>query len=262
MAIPRANILGVGIHAINMEITLSTIDRWVSQREPHYVCLTTVHGVMLCQRDKKLWYILNSAGLVAPVGMPLVWLSRLKGFSQIARVRDPELMFAVGERSAQKNYRHFIYGGAEGVPELLAEEFTRRYPGLVITGTFSPPFRPLTREEDDQVVQMINESQADIVWVALGCPKQERWMAAHVGRLSAPVLIGVGAGIDFVTKQKREAPRWMQQIALEWLFRFINEPRRLWYRSLVCNPLFVLHIMAQTLGVRKYDLEPDDFQAQ
>ena len=262
MAIPRVNILGVGIHAIDMEIALDTIDRWINTREHHYICLTIVYSVMLCQRDEKLRRIFNSAGLTVPAGMPLVWLSRLKGFSQISRVRDPDLMFAVGERSAQKNYRHFIYGGAEGVPELLAEEFTRRYPGLVITGTFSPPFRPLTREEDDQVVQMINGSQADIVWVALGCPKQERWMVAHVGRLSAPVLIGVGAGIDFVTKQKREAPRWMQQIALEWLFRFINEPRRLWYRSLVCNPLFVLHIMAQTLRLRKYDLGPDDVQAQ
>ena len=261
MDIPRANILGVGISAIHMETTLDTIDRWIDHQEHHYICLTIVYSVMLCQRDEILRQIFNSAGLAVSAGMPIVWLSRINGFSQIARIRDPDLMFAVGERSVQKNYRHFIYGGAEGVPELLAEEFTRRYPGLVIAGTFSPPFRPLTREEDDQVVQMINESHADIVWVALGCPKQERWMAAHAGRLSAPVLIGVGAGIDFVTKQKREAPRWMQQIALEWLFRFVQEPRRQWYRALVCNPLFVLHIMAQILGLRKYDLKSVDFQA-
>ena len=108
---------------------------------------------------------------------------------------------------------------------------------------------------------MINESHADIVWFALGCPKQERWMAAHTGRLSAPVLIGVGAGIDFLTERKRKAPR-VRRVALEWLFRFINEPRRLWYRSLVCNPPFVLHIMAQTLGLRNYDLESVDYQAK
>jgi len=262
MNIPLANILGVGVSAVNMEITLRTIDHWIDQREPHYICLTIVPSVMLCQRDEKLRSIFNSAGLVLPTGMPLVWLTRLQGFSHVAQVPDPELMFVIAEHSVQKGYRHFVYGGEDGVPELAADELTRRFPDLTIAGTFSPPFRSMLREEDDDIVHMINESQADIVWVALGCPKQERWMAAHVGRLSAPVLIGVGAGIDFLTERKRKAPHWVRRVALEWLFRFVQEPRQQWYRALVCNPLFVLHIMAQTLGLRKYDLGPDDVQVQ
>jgi N-acetylglucosaminyldiphosphoundecaprenol N-acetyl-beta-D-mannosaminyltransferase len=255
MVIPRANILGVGVDAINMDITLDTIDHWIHTRENNYICLTIVYSVMLCQRDEKLRNIFNSAGLVAPVGMPLVWLSHLKGFTQISRVYDTDLMLAVAEISEQKGYRHFIYGGREGVPEQAAKEFKRHCPGIAIVGTYSPPFRPLTREEDDNIVQMINESHADIVWVALGCPKQERWMAAHVNRLTAPVLIGVGAGIDFFTGQKRQAPRFIQRIGLEGIFRFVNEPRRLWKRALVYIPLFVLCIIAQALGLREYQIE-------
>lgn len=262
MDIPRANILGVGVSAINMEVALHTIDRWIGQREPHYICVTNVHGVMESQRDEKLRQIHNSAGLVTPEGMPLVWLTRLKGFSQVGRVHGPSLMLAVCEHSVQKGYRHFLYGGLEGVPELLAEELTRRFPGLVIAGTFSPPFRPLTREEDYYVVQMINDSDADIVWVALGAPKQERWIADHVGKVTAPVLISVGYAFDAHSGRKKLAPRWMQRSALEWLFRLTQEPRRLWYRYLIYNPLFVLYVVAQALGLRKYEIEPAIYQQQ
>ena len=247
----RANILGVGVSALNMTMALEVIEGWIERREPHYVCVTGVHGVMESQRDENLRRIHNRAGLVTPDGMPLVWLSRLKGFRHVERVYGPDLMLALCERSAAKGYRHFFYGGAEGVPEQLASVLQKRFPGLQVAGTFSPPFRPLTPEEDDQIIQMINEAAPDIVWVGLSTPKQERWMAEHVGRLTAPVLIGVGAAFDFLTGRKPQAPRWMQRAGLEWLFRLLTEPRRLWRRYLINNPLFVALVVLQALGVRR-----------
>ncbi len=247
----RAYILGVGVSAINMKMAVEIIEGWIERREPHYVCVTGVHGVMESQRDPALRAIHNRAGLVTPDGMPLVWLSRLKGFAHVERVYGPDLTLALCERAAQRGYRHFFYGGAPGVPEALAAELTRRFPGLQVAGTFSPPFRPLTPEEDEEVVRMINAAEADIVWVGLSTPKQERWMADHVGRLTAPVLIGIGAAFDFLTGRKPQAPRWMQQAGLEWLFRLLTEPRRLWRRYLVNNPLFLTLIALEMLGIRQ-----------
>jgi len=253
--VQRVNILGVGVSALNMALALEIIEGWIEHREPHYVCVTGVHGVMESQRDENLRRIHNRAGLVTPDGMPLVWLSRLKGFRHVERVYGPDLMLALCERSAAKGYRHFFYGGAEGVPEQLASVLQKRFPGLQVAGTFSPPFRPFTPEEDEQIIQMINEAAPDIVWVGLSTPKQERWMAEHVGRLVAPVLIGVGAAFDFHTGRKPQAPRWMQRAGLEWLFRLLTEPRRLWRRYLINNPLFVALVVLQALGVRRYGLE-------
>nr|HID14252.1 glycosyltransferase [Anaerolineae bacterium] len=236
----RVNVLGVGVSAVNMAITLETIEDWIARREPHYVCVTGVHGVMESQRDPEVRRIHNASGLTTPDGMPLVWLSRLRGRRHVERVYGPDLMVALCERSAERQYRHFFYGGARGVPEQLAANLRRRFPRLQVVGTYSPPFRSLTPEEDEQVVQMINQTAPDIVWVGLSTPKQERWMAAHIGRVKAPVLIGVGAAFDFLAGRKKQAPRWMQRSGLEWLFRLLTEPRRLWRRYLINNPLFVL----------------------
>ncbi len=252
----RVNILGVGVSAVNMALVLETIEGWIARREPHYTCVTGVHGVMESQRDDDLRRIHNQAGLVTPDGMPLVWLSKLKGFHHVERVYGPDLMLALCKRSVKLGYRHFFYGGATGVPEQLAVNLQQRFPGLQVVGTLSPPFRPLTPEEDQEVVRIINEANPDIVWVGLSTPKQERWMATHVGRLTAPVLIGVGAAFDFHTGRKPQAPQWMQHSGLEWLFRLLTEPRRLWRRYLINNPIFVTLILLQALGVRKYHLKP------
>jgi len=251
--VPRANILGVGVSALNMAMALEIIEGWIERREPHYVCVTGVHGVMESQRDEELRRIHNRAGLVTPDGMPLVWLSRLQGFHHVERVYGPDLMLALCERSVAKGYRHFFYGGAEGVPDQLASVFQKRFPGLQVAGTFSPPFRPLTADEDDRIVQMINAAAPDIVWVGLSTPKQERWMAGHRERLTAPVLIGVGAAFDFLTGRKPQAPRWMQRAGLEWLFRLLTEPRRLWRRYLINNPRFVLLVLLQWSGLRRFE---------
>jgi N-acetylglucosaminyldiphosphoundecaprenol N-acetyl-beta-D-mannosaminyltransferase len=248
----RVNVLGVGASAVSMTQTLDIIGGWIAHRRPNYVCVTGVHGVMESQRDENLREIHNTAGLVTPDGMPLVWLSRLQGRRHVERVYGPDLMLALCELSVSKGYRHFLYGGTEDALQRLTSNLQQRCPGIQIVGKYSPPFRPMTEEEDEQVVQMINEADPDIVWVGLSTPKQERWMAAHVNRLTAPVLLGVGAAFDFHSGLKKQAPRWMQRNGLEWLFRLATEPRRLGRRYLVNNPLFVLLTLRQMLRLKDY----------
>jgi N-acetylglucosaminyldiphosphoundecaprenol N-acetyl-beta-D-mannosaminyltransferase len=187
--------------------------------------------------------------------MPLVWLGRSKSGRDVQRVYGPDLMLRLCDLSAQLGYTHYCYGGAKGIPELLAERLTARTPGLRVVGGYSPPYRPLTVEEDGEIVDRINATGADVVWVGLGTPKQDLWMASHRDRLSAPVLIGIGAAFDFHTGRKPQAPRWMQRSGLEWLFRLLTEPRRLWKRYVINNPLFIALVLLQALGIKRYALE-------
>lgn len=247
----RCNILGVGVSAINMTQAIATIEEWIAQRQSKYICVTPVHAVMDCYHDPSLKPIFNNSGLTTPDGMPVVWLLRLYGHKEVDRVYGPDLMRTVCQRSTEANYRHFFYGGAEGVPEKLAQTLGRLYPGLNVVGTYSPPFRALTPAEDQEVIDRINRTQPDIVWVGLGSPKQERWMAAHVQKIEGATLIGVGAAFDFLTNRKPQAPRWLQRSGLEWVFRLLCEPRRLAYRYLVNNPLFVWLMLTQTLKFRR-----------
>lgn len=248
MTVPRSNILGVWVSAINMKMAVNNIEEWISRKGSHYVCITGVHGVMESQRDEELRRIHNEAGLVTPDGMPLVWLSRLKGFDHVDRVYGPDLMLAVCQQSEEHGYRHFFYGGAPSVAEKLATRLKFQFPKLNVVGTYSPPFRSLTAEEDQSEVELIRASNPDIVWVGISTPKQERWMAEHLTRLNSCVLIGVGAAFDFHAALKRQAPRWMQRNGLEWLFRLVTEPRRLWRRYLINNPLFLWLVLLQVLG--------------
>ena len=251
----RINILGVGISAINMQMALEMIKHWIDQGESHYICLTSVHGVMESHNDEKVKKVHNSSGLTTPDGMPLVWLGWLKGYPYVDRVYGPDLMLALSEFSISEGYSHFFYGSTQKVLELLIANLTKKFPGLRVAGHYSPPFRTLTTEEDAEIVNMINASHADIVWVALGAPKQELWMSQHTGRLEAPVLIGVGAAFDFLSGTKKQAPLWMQRSGLEWLFRLLSEPSRLWKRYLVNNPSFVWYVTLQALGLREYTLD-------
>jgi len=251
----RVNVLGVGVDPVNPARAVEIIERWIATRDRQYVCVSGIHGVMESQRDESIRAIHNRAGLVVPDGMPLVWLSRLHGFRQADRVYGPDLMLECCGRSIQTGHRHYFYGGGSGVPEQLVSRLRERFPGLPVAGTFSPPFRPLAPEEDGAVVHRINAAQPDIVWVGLSTPKQERWMAEHRDRLDAPVLIGVGAAFDFHAGLKRQAPRWMQRSGLEWLFRLLSEPRRLWRRYLRNNPLFVWQLLLQALGLKRYDVD-------
>ena len=251
----RVNVLGVGVSPITKGYALATIERWIAEGRRQYVCVSGIHGVMESQRDPRLRAIHNGAGLVTPDGMPLVWISRLKGFRHVERVYGPDLMLACCERSVTTGYRHYFYGGGPGVPEQLAERLGARFPGLKVVGCLSPPFRAVTAEEDAAIVDQINRAAPDIVWVGLSTPKQEQWMFTHRSRLQAPVFIGVGAAFDFHAGLKPQAPGWMQRSGLEWLFRLWQEPRRLWRRYLRNNPLFVWHVCLQSLGIREYHLE-------
>jgi N-acetylglucosaminyldiphosphoundecaprenol N-acetyl-beta-D-mannosaminyltransferase len=255
--IERVNILGIGVSAIGMSQALETIERWLEWREQHYVCVTGVHGIMESQRDQALRRIHNHAGLVTPDGVPLVWLSRLNGQHRVEQVCGSDLMLACCERSVVRGYRHFFYGGGEGVAQRLADRLRSRYPGLAVAGTYAPPFRPLSAAEDEAIVRDVNDASPDIVWVGLSTPKQERWMAAHVGRLRALVLIGVGAAFDFHAGLKKRAPRWMQRSGLEWAFRLGTEPRRLWRRYLRNNPAFIWRVSLQAAGIARYELWAD-----
>jgi N-acetylglucosaminyldiphosphoundecaprenol N-acetyl-beta-D-mannosaminyltransferase len=236
----QVDILGVRVSAINLNDAARTIERWISKGSRNYVCVTGAHGIMESRRNRRLGSIHNEAGMVVPDGMPLVWLSRLLGKRGVRRVYGPDLMRELTAVSARRGYRQFYYGGAEGVADRLRRELTAAHPGLQIAGTLCPPFRELTPAEDRAVVDTINGARPDIVWVGLSTPKQEFWMADHLGRIEVAVMVGVGAAFDFLAGTKRQAPSWMQQVGLEWLFRLCSEPRRLWRRYAYIVPGFAV----------------------
>ena len=251
--VPSFNVLDVRVDAVQIPDAIARMEEWIRQHNGcRYVAVTGMHGVTEAQHDPAFKDILNSADLVVPDGMPLVWLGRLKGFPLERRVYGPELMMTFFESTAGMGYRHFLYGGTPNVPEQLAKILQQLFPGTIVAGTYSPPFRSLTQEEDSQVVAMINNSAPDIVWVGLSTPKQERWMYEHRDRLRVPVLIGVGAAFDINAGVKKQAPVWMREHGLEWFFRLVQEPRRLWYRYLVYGSKFMFYVTVETLGLRKF----------
>jgi N-acetylglucosaminyldiphosphoundecaprenol N-acetyl-beta-D-mannosaminyltransferase len=235
-----------------MSMAVQQVESWIDRREHNYVCITGVHGVMESQRDPRLKQIHNDAGMVTPDGMPMVWINRLRGNGHVSRVYGPDLMLDVCARSIETGWKHFFYGGASGVAERLAMKLQERFPGLRVAGTCCPPFRAMTADEDHAAVEQINASGADIVWVGLSTPKQEYWMSEHIGRITAPVIVGVGAAFDFHAGLKSQAPRWMQKCGLEWFYRLCTEPKRLWKRYLINNPLFVWNFALQTLGIKDF----------
>ena len=253
----RVDVLGVGISAIDPDDALGEVTRWIDNGIQHYVCVTGVHGVMESQGDAELLRIHNESGLTTPDGMPMVWAARLAGAKNTQRVYGPDLMLAVCERAAQRGWGCFLYGATDEVLDQLRNNLSDRFPGLKIVGTHSPPFRPLTPEEDAAVIREINDSGAQIVWVGLSTPKQERWMASHIGRVNAPALFGVGAAFDIHAGTLKQAPRWMQRSGLEWLFRLASEPRRLWRRYAVNNPRFVLAISRRRPRISIAAVDPE-----
>ena len=244
--------LGVRVSAVQIPGVLTLMEKWIVRRDQcHFIAVTGMHGVTEAQHDPSFRSVLNSADLVVPDGMPLVWIGRIRGHRLKRRVYGPELMLSFFETTAAKGYRHFLYGGTLGVPERVAKTLQQRFPDATVSGTYSPPFRPLTPEEDSQIVEMINRAAPDVVWVGLSTPKQEHWMYEHRHRLNAPVLVGVGAAFDFHAGLKKQAPSWMQEHGLEWLFRLCIEPRRLWYRYIVYGTEFLFLVTLELLGLRK-----------
>ena len=250
----RVNILGVGISAINMQQALDQMVCWIENRVRSYIIVCPVYTVMRAQEEDALDHIVRQAGLVTPDGMPLVILSRWHGQKQVDRVYGPDLLLAFSELSANKGYSNFYYGGAPGVPEGLENTLTERFPNLIVAGAYSPPFRDLTPQEEEDIVAMINQAKPDVVWVGLGSLKQEYWMGHFRQRLDAPILIGVGAAFDYITGRVAQAPRWMRKLSLEWLFRLMVEPARLWRRYLLYNPRFVWNVFLQETRLKDWPL--------
>ena len=259
--IKKINVLGVGISAINLDQATDIIVDWTEHRQKQYVCVTPAHGIMECHRDANLQKIFNCSGLTTPDGMSVVWLLKILGYRNVSRVYGPDLMESICQyTSDNRRFRHFIYGGAEGVPELLSEMLRIDFPNLNVVGTCSPPFRPITAEEDDDIITQINATEPDIVWVGISTPKQERWMSDHIDSLNASVLIGVGAAFDFLSGTKKQAPKWIQRSGFEWLFRLFNEPQRLW-RRYIEYPYFLVLVLSQLLRLKVYPME-DSFPGE
>lgn len=244
----RTVILGVPVNVTSIPETLRVIGSWIANRESRYVCASDVHSIMRAQECPAHMAALTSADLILADGMPVVWVSRLRGSSAAQRVCGPDLMLAACEHSLKTGWSHYFYGGAEGVAEALADKLRMRYPGLKIAGTECPPFRPLTDGETQAALQRINTARPDIVWVGLGCPKQEAWMRRHRDALPGKTLIGVGAAFDFHTGRVARAPVWMREYGLEWAHRLANEPRRLWRRYLIQAPCFVFASLREVVS--------------
>jgi N-acetylglucosaminyldiphosphoundecaprenol N-acetyl-beta-D-mannosaminyltransferase len=254
-SIPRSpakfRVLGAPVHAVQISDVVERMESWIHDcAAGQYITVTGMHGISESLREPHFREILESASLVVPDGMPLVWLGRWNGHGLRRRVYGPELMETFC-RSTGDRYRHFLYGGAPGVPERLADVLQERYATRVV-GSYSPPFRPLTQSEKSDVLDRIRAANADVLWVGLSTPKQEYWMYEHRDSLSIPVLVGVGAAFDFHTGRVKQAPRWMREHGLEWFFRLLSEPRRLWRRYLIQGSHFAWNVGLEILGLKHF----------
>ncbi len=254
-AVERVNVLGVGISVLSLESAAQVMGRALDDGRKGYIAVTGVHGVTEAQEDPEFRGILNGAFLCTPDGMPMVWLTRWAGHRESTRVYGPDLMELICARGISKGWRHFFYGGAPGVADLLKAKLQTRFPGLEVVGTHTPPFRSLNEGEEKALAEAVAKARPDFFWVGLSTPKQERFMAAYLPRLDAKLMVGVGAAFDFHAGKVRQAPRWIQRSGLEWAYRVCQEPRRLWRRYARNNPLFVGRVLLQQSGLRKYPLQ-------
>jgi len=244
--VPTRDVLGVPVSMVDYQQAAEVMDRLVRTRERGYVCVAPVHALMEAQHDREMIAALRGATLVVPDGMPVVWAANLLGEKLTDRVYGPELMLRFSQVCAERGHRIWLYGGRDqGSLAQLALALRERYPGIQIVGGYSPPFRALSDEEEGAVAEQIDAAGADVVWVGIGVPKQEKWMARMRNRVEAPVMCGVGAAFDFHAGRISMAPRWMQQRGLEWVYRVAQEPRRLLGRYLRTNPRFVVALARQ-----------------
>jgi len=243
---PSIEVLGVPISAVDWDEALERVERWGESRESRYVCLCNVHSVVTATRDPSFLDVVAQADMATPDGAPIAWMMRRLGRPAQRRVSGPDLMWAHCERAARSGAPVFLLGSTEATLAALCERLRDAFPALRIAGTLSPPFRPLSDAEDADLVARVNDSGAHVVFVSLGCPKQERWMAEHRGRIRA-VMLGVGAAFDFHSGLVTRAPAWMRQAGLEWLHRLASEPGRLWKRYVSTNSRFLLGAARQLL---------------
>ncbi len=246
----RVSLLGTGVHAIDMSMTIEQMQAEIESGRKGYVCLAPAHNLMAARADAKLRAAMNASTLTVPDGMGTVWFLRSLGH-KAGRVYGPDLM---QEAAKQHGWRHFFLGGTPDVVDRMIARLQKGAPGMAVAGAYCPPFAELTPDDWEGAFDHINSSRADIVWVALGSPRQEQWMAENRAKLNAPLLVGVGAAFDFLSGEKPQAPVWMQRAGLEWLFRLASEPRRLW-RRYAAYPLFVILALGQVLGLARYPMK-------
>ena len=236
--IPTCNILGVNIASINMEWLLRYLDKNIDDIKGDYICVSNVHTTVTSYEDVSYCAVQNGGLMAIPDGGPLSTIGKKRGYENMARITGPDLMGKIFEISSEKGYSHYFYGSKNETLELLTQKLKHQYPGIQIIGMYSPPFRPLTEEEDKEVIERINKTKPDFVWVGLGAPKQEKWMAAHQGKIEG-LMLGVGAGFDYYAGNIKRAPIWMQKSNLEWLYRLIQDPKRLFKRYWSTNIKFI-----------------------
>ena len=240
--IPTCNILGVNIAAINMEWLVEYLDKNLLDIKGDYICVSNVHTTVTSYEDASYCAVQNGGIMAIPDGGPLSTVGRRRGCKNMARTTGPSLMGEIFKISAKKGYRHYFYGSKQETLELLEKKLKENYPGIKIAGMYSPPFRPLTEEEDKAVIERINEANPDFVWIGLGAPKQEKWMAAHQGKIDG-LMLGVGAGFDYYAENIKRAPMWMQKHNLEWVYRLVQDPKRLFKRYWSTNTKFIWNAM-------------------
>jgi N-acetylglucosaminyldiphosphoundecaprenol N-acetyl-beta-D-mannosaminyltransferase len=241
-----ASVLGASINVITWDGVLAQLNAWALRHESRYVCICNVHSIVTTSQDAEFARVVNEADMATPDGAPVAFMLRRLGHEGQQRINGPDLMWRYCEQAQYLDEPLFFYGNTQETLDSLTIKLLAAFPSLIIAGMISPPFRPLTLEEDAAIVEQINLSGAGVVFVSLGCPKQELWMAAHRGRIQA-VMIGVGAAFDYHADTIKRAPKWMQNYGLEWLYRLVSEPRRLWKRYLVTNTLFLLSATQQLI---------------
>jgi N-acetylglucosaminyldiphosphoundecaprenol N-acetyl-beta-D-mannosaminyltransferase len=243
----RCKVIEMEVNVTNLFRSLNQVTQLTKLNQGAYICVSNVHMCIEAFDSKSFGDVLNNADLVIPDGKPLSWAQKLLGHKEAEQVRGQDIMYALCELSADKGLKLGFYGGSSNeLLERVKIQLIEYYPEIVIEYAFSPPFRPLTAEEDVEVVNAINTAEIDILFVGIGCPKQERWMAEHKNQLKC-VMLGVGAAYDFIAGEKKHAPRWVQEIGMEWLFRLCSEPKRLWRRYFITNPRFIWHFGKQLL---------------
>lgn len=239
-AIPVCNILGVQIAAINMAWLVEYIEKNIKEVSGDYITVANVHTTVTAFENEDYLCVQNGGLMAVPDGGPLSSVGRKRGHENMERTTGPSLMEEIFKISQKNGYRHFFYGSTEETLQKLKQKLNEKYPGIVIAGMYSPPFRELSEQEDEEITANINQSDSDFVWVGLGAPKQEKWMAAHQGRING-LMIGVGAGFDYHADNIKRAPEWMQKHNLEWFYRLMQEPRRLFGRYFKTNTKFIWH---------------------
>jgi N-acetylglucosaminyldiphosphoundecaprenol N-acetyl-beta-D-mannosaminyltransferase len=255
----RRSLLGVPVAMTDYSEAIEVMDGLIRYGERGYVCVAPVHSLIVAQDDPEMLAALRGATMVVPDGMPVVWAANLLGENLRDRVYGPELMLRYSDRCAARGHRVWLHGARDqGTLVQLTERMRRRHPGIRIVGAYAPPFRTLTAEEEDAIVRRINEAEPDVIWVGLGVPRQEKWMARMRARIEAPVMCGVGAAFDFHAGRVSMAPPWMQKRGLEWLYRISQEPRRLLPRYVKTNPRFVFSFARQYFAERRNASPPVD----